>query len=137
MPVYSYYFKVPLHDIDAAGVLFFAHLFRHAHDAYESFMSDLGFDLHQLIRDQQMLPLVSSEASFQQPIRHGDEINIQLQVKHIGNSSFTLHYRFLNKQDEQLASAGTTHVHMDPATHKSRDLPARLRDRLTMYLAAE
>ena len=44
MQTYNYHFTTSLHDIDAAGVLFFAHLYRHAHDAYEAFMSDIGFN---------------------------------------------------------------------------------------------
>jgi len=35
---FEYRFTVQLHDTDAAGRLFFAHLFRHAHDAYEALM---------------------------------------------------------------------------------------------------
>ena len=41
-PAFFYRFTVRLHDIDAAGVMFFGHLFRHAHDAYESVMANLG-----------------------------------------------------------------------------------------------
>lgn len=49
MTPYEYRFRVRLHVVDHAGVMFFPHLFVHAHDAYENFMADLGFDLSTLI----------------------------------------------------------------------------------------
>lgn len=137
MQTYNYHFTTSLHDIDAAGVLFFAHLYRHAHDAYEAFMSDIGFSLDKVIRDNILLPLIHSEADFLQPIRHGDRICIRLQIKKIGNSSFSVIYHFTGNQDQQLASALTTHVYLDRTDHESKTLPDSLRDELSKYLAAE
>ena len=56
---FTHWLTIPLYDTDAAGRLFFGHLFRHAHDAFESFMAMLGLPLDQLIRDGQiLLPLI-------------------------------------------------------------------------------
>ena len=137
MQTYNYHFTTSLHDIDAAGVLFFAHLYRHAHDAYEAFMSDIGFSLDKVIRDNIVLPLIHSEADFLHPIRHGDRICIRLQIKKVGNSSFSVIYHFTGNQDKQLATALTTHVYLDRNDHKSKTLPDNLRDELAKYLAAE
>ena len=82
-----------LHDIDAAGVMFFAHYFRHAHDAYEAFMTDIGFALTDLIGNRRMLPLVHSEADFLLPVEHGDQLNINLQLERIGTTSFLTEFR--------------------------------------------
>ena len=82
MQTYNYHFTTTIHDIDAAGVLFFAHLYRHAHDAYETFMSDIGFSLDEIIRNNSKLPLVHSEAEFLQPIRHGDRIATDKKYRH-------------------------------------------------------
>jgi hypothetical protein len=46
---FRYDFRVALHDIDAAGIMFYGHLFRHAHDAYEAFMGAIGFPLERII----------------------------------------------------------------------------------------
>ena len=137
MQTYNYHFTTSLHDIDAAGVLFFAHLYRHAHDCYEAFMSEIGFSLDKIIRENIALPLIHSEADFLQPIRHGDRVWIQLQIKNIGNSSFTVIYRFSGNQDQQLATALTTHVYLDITDHKSKNLPIALRNELAKYLAEE
>lgn len=137
MQTYNYHFTTTLHDIDAAGVLFFAHLYRHAHDAYETFMSDIGFSLKEIIRKKRKLPLVHSEAEYLQPIRHGDRIAIVLQIKNIGSSSFTVNYRFTGEQGRQLANASTTHVYLDTDGKKSCALPDVLRSELTKYLIVE
>lgn len=137
MQTYKYHFTTSLHDIDAAGVLFFAHLYRHAHDAYEAFMSDIGFSLDKVIRENILLPLIHSEADFLQPISHGNKVCIQLQIKKIGNSSFTVTYRFTGNSDQHLATALTTHVYMDRADHKSKKIPDALRKELAKYLVAE
>ena len=137
MQTYNYHFTTSLYDTDAAGVLFFAHLYRHAHDAYEAFMSEIGFSLDKVIREKILLPLIHSEADFLQPIRHGDRICINLQIKQIGNSSFTVIYRFTGKHDQQLATASTTHVYLDSTEHTSKALPDPLRKVLSKYLVAE
>ena len=137
MQTYKYHFTTSLHDIDAAGVLFFAHLYRHAHDAYEAFMSDIGFSLDKVIRENILLPLIHSEADFLQPISHGDRVCIQLQIKKIGNSSFTVIYHFTGSQEQQLATALTTHVYLDRTDRKSKNLPDALREKLSKYLVAE
>ena len=137
MQTYNYHFTTTIHDIDAAGVLFFAHLYRHAHDAYEAFMSDIGFSLDEIIRKNSKLPLVHSEAEFLHPVRHGDKIAIVLQIKNIGISSFTVEYRFTGEQGRQLATASTTHVYLDADGKKNSALPEALHSELSKYLIVE
>lgn len=132
---YSYTFTVPLHDIDAAGILFFAHLYRHAHDAYEAFMNDIGFSLQTIIAQQQKLPIVHSEADFQQAIRHGETITIILQLAMIANSSFSIQYQFLDVNKQQRASVLTTHVNLNTDSQKSQALPSDLKLALSRYLS--
>ena len=130
---FDHRFTVPLHEIDAAGVLFFAHMFRHAHDAYEAFMSSIGFSLNSILdANVYQLPLVHSEADFLRPIHHADEICIQLQVTRVGQTSFSLSFRFLDSEDSELALVRTVHVAKDPETTKSRPIPEDLRKRLKM-----
>lgn len=126
---------VCLHDIDAAGVMFFAHYFRHAHDVYEAFMASLDQGLPELIRRRSLLPLVHSEADFKRPVRHGDQLQVFLQLERIGNSSFTVRYRFLNAQNEEVALLRSTHVMLNPEGQNPMNLPESLRDRLTEYIA--
>ena len=115
-PAFTHIFPVRLHDIDAAGILFYGHLFRHAHDAYEAFMATIGFPLHRLIQDGDcLLPLVHAEADYRHPLRHGEVIQVELSVREIGGSAFTLDYRFADETGREKARASTVHVHLGPA----------------------
>lgn len=121
-------FTVQLHDTDAAGVMFFAHLFRHAHDAYEGLMAEVGYPLDELIRnDEPRLPLVHAEADFLRPIRHGDRIEVHARVSDLAERHFTLTSDFL-RDGERVARCTTKHV---AATENGAvALPSGLAERL-------
>ena len=130
-PAFSHDFRVGLHDTDAAGVLFYAHLFRHAHDAYEGFMTSLGWPLHAMIRAGELaLPLVHAEADYRRPMRHGQPVRIEVAVTDIGSARFTVAYRFTDLTDELLASALTVHAAIDPARSRPIPLPPELAEAL-------
>lgn len=111
---FEHSFEVRLHDTDSAGVLFFAHLFRHAHDAYERLMAAAGFPLQDLIREGTALPIVHAEATYQAPMRQGDSIRVRVTVSEIRRRSFSLDYRFLDAQGAPCAQARTVHVLRGP-----------------------
>ncbi|TVQ89370.1 MAG: acyl-CoA thioesterase [Chromatiaceae bacterium] len=120
-------FRVALHDSDAAGVLFFAHLFRHAHDAYEDLMEALGWRLDALIRAGQLaLPLVHAEADYRLPLRHGETVEVAVEVLAVGTRSFTLGYRFSTAAGAFAATARTIHAGLDPHRGCPVKLPADL-----------
>jgi 1,4-dihydroxy-2-naphthoyl-CoA hydrolase len=112
-PPYTYDLRIRLHDTDAAGVLFYGHLFRHAHDAYESFMEAIGFPLHELIGTGTApgvgLPIIRAQAQYLRPLRQGDAVRIELRVAEVRNRSFALDYRFLDDQGRPCATASTVH----------------------------
>jgi len=137
MQTYYYDFTIRLHDTDAAGVLFFAHLYRYAHDAYEAFMANIGFKLEKLISEEVRLPLVHSEADIFKPIRQGDKIRICLQIQNIGHSSFSVSYLFMDQHNIQRATALTTHVNLDFMGQKSQHLPEDILKALNQYCVAE
>jgi 1,4-dihydroxy-2-naphthoyl-CoA hydrolase len=125
---YEHAFRVSLHDTDAAGTMFFGHLFRHAHDAYEAFMGTIGFPLDRIIRDgKTLLPLVHAEADYRMPLRHGERVRVRLTIDRIGRTSFTLSYRFLDAEDQVRAAARTVHVHLIPDRQSAAPLPHALK----------
>lgn len=131
-----YSFDVRLHDVDHAGVMFFARLFVHAHDAYESFMAALGLDLCVMIGDGERLPVVHARADCFQPLRHGERIAVHLEVESLGETSFTLACSFRSATD-LLARVRTVHVHLDPGANAAAPLPQPLRERFLPYCAQE
>jgi 1,4-dihydroxy-2-naphthoyl-CoA hydrolase len=128
-------FEVRLHDTDAAGLLFFAHLFRYAHDAYESLMAAAGFPLQDLIRGGTALPIVHAQADYRTPMRQGDRIRIEMTLAEIRRRSFSLDYRFLDDQGHLRARARTVHVLIGADT--AADLPDGLRQALARWQSRE
>ncbi|WP_459870783.1 acyl-CoA thioesterase [Endothiovibrio diazotrophicus] len=127
MSLHTHRFHVALHDTDAAGVLFFAHLLRHAHDAYEGLMAAGGMPLAGVVAEGAFhLPIVHCEADYRAPLRHGDKVAVAVTVARVGESAFTLRYRF-TAGGEEAAAATTVHVALDPASRAKRPLPAPLR----------
>lgn len=125
-----YRFRVALHDTDVAGVLFFGHLFRHAHDAYEAMMDAIGFPIERMIRERSLgLPLVNAEANFCRPLRHGDEVQVRVSISMVTQQRFTVGYRFICANQEA-ATARTIHAAIDPLTGRPCPLPDSLRETL-------
>jgi 1,4-dihydroxy-2-naphthoyl-CoA hydrolase len=130
-PAFRRTVEVRMHEVDAAGVLFFAHLFRYAHDAYEAFMAHLGFSLPAVVRDRAWrLPLVHAEADYRRPIRHGERLTVTVGVADLGESAYTVRYRFDDAKGEARATARTVHVHLEADGSRSAPLPPELREAL-------
>ena len=132
---FEYGFQVRLADTDAAGVLFCAALFRHAHDAYEAWMAELGHPLDAMIRGgDSALPIVHAEADYRRPMRHGDGIRVEVCVDRLTGRSFTVQYRFLTPDDQPAACARTIHAAIAPATASATALPEELAAKLRALL---
>jgi 1,4-dihydroxy-2-naphthoyl-CoA hydrolase len=131
-PSYQYRITIPFQDIDAAGIVFFAHLFRYAHEAYEHFMSDQGHSLADILRNGDfLLPVVHAEADYRRPLRHNESVIIEVSVKQLGDSSFTLEYHCLDTAGELRAELQTVHVALDATSRKPIAIPAALCASLT------
>ncbi|MGE5152913.1 MAG: acyl-CoA thioesterase [Bdellovibrio bacteriovorus] len=128
---FEHAFEIRLHDTDAAGVLFFGHLFRHAHDAYEALMAAAGLPLQDLIRAGISLPIVHAEADFRTPMRQGDHIRVEVRVAEIRHRSFSLDYRFIHAHGDSCARARTVHVLTGP--DPAAALPDALREALSRW----
>jgi YbgC/YbaW family acyl-CoA thioester hydrolase len=130
-PVFEHKLTVPFQDVDAAGAVFYAHLFRYAHEAYEHVMQQIGYSLHELLAEgKYLLPLVHAEADYRRPLRHADKLHLELRLKRLGQTSFTLGYRILGEDQTERASLETVHVVLDRTTQRPLPLPDSLRDAL-------
>lgn len=134
---YAYSLRIRLHDTDAAGVMFYGHLFRHAHDAYESFMEQLGFPLHDLIGNatagpKVRLPIARAQARYERPLRLGERVRVELWIAEVRRRAFTVDYRFLDEQGRTCATAQTRHCLVGEG---DAELPAPLRDALRQWVA--
>lgn len=132
---FAYAFSVRLHDTDAAGRLFFGHLFRHAHDAYEAFMAHVGLPLDRLIRAGEiLLPLVHAEADYHRPLCQGDRVRVVLAIAEIRARSFAVAYRFETQDGTLAATAKTVHLRINRDGSPAAGLSDEIRDAILPYL---
>ena len=115
---------IKLHDTDAAGILFFSHQFEIVHDAYESLLEKLGVGFPVLIRKKNyFLPIVHAESDYKAPLFVGDRITVEVELAHLGTTSFTFAYRLLNDKKQLVGTARTVHVTVNKKTKKKIPLP--------------
>jgi 1,4-dihydroxy-2-naphthoyl-CoA hydrolase len=126
--------KIKLHETDAAGVLFFSNQLKIAHDAYEVFLTHIGYPIQIFLSDlDYFLPIVHTEADYFEQLQVGDEISISVHVEQLGKSSFTLGYNFKALNGKNVGEAKTVHVCVDKKSHKKIDIPADLRTSLQKH----
>ncbi len=117
---------VRMHDTDAAGILYFARVYRFAHDALEEFMTLHDLSLRAIVFSKSldfMFVMVHSEADYLTCLTLGDPIEIHLSSKEIGTSSFTLFCEIYKKDKTLAATVTMVFVTLDKKTRKKIPLP--------------
>ena len=131
---FEYRFHLGMCSVDAAGVMFFAELLRHAHDAYEAFMKAEGYALGEVLADgQYLLPIRQAKADYLRPMGLGSDYIVHISVSRVGGSSFNIVSRFIDDQERTCARAETLHVCVGRATGQSVTLPEALRSVLQRH----
>ncbi len=131
-PLYQYQFTSRMHDIDAAGVMFFGRFFYHLHDAYESFLNSHEQSIAQLLNSDFHFPISHSEMDFKSPIILNEIITIDLSLDKIETDKFILHYQFRDSSGISKATANTHHVCLDASSKQRTPVPDKLLRILTM-----
>lgn len=136
MHPFVYRLPVRFHDVDSAGIVFFARIFQYAHDAYEAWLRTIGFSLDRPAAERGYgFPLVHAEADFHKPILPGQEVVIELAPVAVGESSYTIRSRLSLPEGEALATVTTVHACVDWASRRPRPIDPALREILSSYLA--
>ncbi|MGK4006600.1 acyl-CoA thioesterase [Sorangium sp. So ce1036] len=92
-------------EVDAAGIVFFAHHLAYAHEAMERFFAPLDGGYAGLILGRRIgLPAVRVEADYAAPARYGEALRIETSVVHLGGRSATLRYRMIRVHDGVLSA---------------------------------
>jgi 1,4-dihydroxy-2-naphthoyl-CoA hydrolase len=139
--VYEYRFPIRLQHIDAAGIVFFARYFELAHEAYESFLEDLGHGIAAAIeKGDIIIPIASAEARYTKPMRHGERITAQLRLLKLRGSSFVVRTELSGPAGagkDSRAVIVTGHVCVNRTTLRPVAIPDGLRVALAAYLHPE
>ena len=126
---------VRMHDTDMAGILYFARMFRFAHDALEDFMMHEGIRFQEMFKKHDFAFVIAhAEADYKLPMTVGDPLDVHVTVDKIGTTSFTIGYKIYFS--DRLSLAGTVktiHVTLDPKTRVKIPIPDRFRVILQRY----
>lgn len=146
MSTLIYTTQIRLHHTDAAGLLFFGNQFHLMHDAYEHVLESLKFSFRDMLkRRRYFLPIVHAEADYKKPLAVGDQIEIHVQVAHIGRTSFSFTYEIYrivphaNKKSRKanekicVGTGKTVHVTINKSTHQKMTLPKECRNALEHF----
>lgn len=134
MKSFKHHFQVPFHELDPGGILFFSHLFSHAHDAYAGLLAETGCSLKSFLdAGGYLIPLVHAEADYRQPLQLDDQVFITVVPAAPGNSSLSFSYSF-HKDGICCANAKTTHVFLHKDNRQPAPVPDKLRKALKPYI---
>jgi len=117
-------------DTDPAGLVYYPNIFHYFHIALEEFFAArCGISYPRLMADERIgFPTVSTQAEFFVPLVYGDEVDVEMFVSRVGNTSATFEYRALRASDQTLCVQATQiHVAMNLDTRRPLSLPAKYR----------
>ena len=112
--------KISFHDCDPAGILFFSKVYEICHSAYEDLIRTFNLKEDYWNNMHYVVPILKSEAHYHKPLKHGEEISIQILVKTLKSSSFELQYEILNAKKEICVVVYTVHVFVDKITWRKK-----------------
>ena len=131
-------FPVRFQDVDAGGVLFFGRIYDYCHQAYEEFWGSEGIDrAHFFAGEEYLVPIAHSEADYRRPIRHGDRIDVRIDVTRVGRASFTLRYHVTGVDGDLRVEASTVHAFVDRRSMRPIPISESLRGILLRHLLRE
>ena len=128
-------FPVRIHDVDAAGIVFFARYYVLMHDVYESFLDAIGFSISSVIaQGEVIIPVVESHCRYRRPLRHGETITGDLVLTELKPTSYLVRCRFLGPESDLRAELTVRHVAVSQATMKPVAIPEAIRAALLPYV---
>lgn len=142
MPVFRRTVTIRFDEADARGVLFYGRVQALAHRVFEDFVaSELVERWEDWFESERFVaPIKHAEATFHRPMRPGRSYDAELSVAKVGDSSFEVRTRFLERDGAERVVCAETRIvkaFADPATWKKIPIPSAIRARLLAHLASE
>ncbi|HEY3383986.1 MAG TPA: thioesterase family protein [Vicinamibacterales bacterium] len=129
-------------EADARGILFYGRLHTVAHRVFEEFVVAEVVDRWDdwFLNDRYVMPIRHAESTFHQPLRPGRTYVAELEVSHLGESSFEVATRFVDRTGPEpvvCAETKVVHVFADARQFRKTPIPSEIRARLEAHLARQ
>jgi acyl-CoA thioesterase FadM len=130
--------RVPMADVDAAGILYFGAPYRWLEESFSGWLKELGHPLSAILRSGSGCPCVTSATSYGVPLVLDDEVTVHLRPSSVGTTSFSVTVDVVRARDGAPAVRSTSwHVwsqfdgHATTPVVVPAPLPDWLRDALS------
>lgn len=125
--------RIRFSDTDASGRIHYSAMFGHMEAAEDEFLRTIGFPYAEIEPASQLsFPRVHVEAQFVGPLHYDDEVETQVTVERVGESSFTLYFMSI-ANGAAVARGRITAVCMSVTTQRSTPLPDGLSEALRAH----
>lgn len=101
---------VVLGDVDAAGVLYFASVFRWHERVFTEWLSSIAWPLHELLDSGRGLPIRSSWADYPSSARLGETLKVVVSVHDVKGTEFVFRTRWTSAAGRVVSEVSTLHV---------------------------
>ena len=129
--------KICFGDIDNAGIVYYPRFMHYFHLAMEEFFAnEIRIDYSDVLHKRNLsLPTVHLESDFRRRLRYGDQINMEVRVIHIGQTSITWGYKGyrIDGEEEIVVEGQNVTVCVKTDTFEKIDVPDWLRQSLISY----
>lgn len=126
-------FQLRFRHADPAGILFFGNVYKIAHDTYEDFIQDLGFEWSEWFDNSDWaVPVRHSSAEHLLPLVPSKTYNVEVWVERLGKSSVTIKYAFVD--DEHVyCEVRLVHTFYSKTLRTKMSIPSEVYERLETY----
>jgi 1,4-dihydroxy-2-naphthoyl-CoA hydrolase len=104
--------RINFFDCDPAGIMFYGNAFFLAHSAYEELLASSGLDNY-WDNDEYIVPIIQTESSYLNPLRAGDQVEIEVEVSTLKERSFELSYTCRIGREKTAFITKTVHIFTD------------------------
>lgn len=127
--VYEREIFIPFQLSDAAGIVFFGHVFSISHEVYEHFIQDkLNISWqHWFNNPDWIAPIKQSKAIYYAPLMAGQKYQVNLNIQLLTRSSFTLTYHF-QKDQQEYCQVETLHVFCNRTNKIKQPIPSEIKE---------
>ena len=80
-------------------------------------------------------PITHSSADYLKPLKNGDDVNIEIIVTQLKQSSFELSYSCKNQKGDMCAEVKTVHVFINKQTWKKKKMDVEIEEGLRQHLS--
>lgn len=123
-------------DTDVSGMGHFVHQLRFLERAEYLFMEHVGLSPRAWFLQRYLFPRVKLEVAYTAPLAFADAVRMDVQVGHLGRTSYSLAVDVVNLETARTAMTSRLWIAvLDPASRRPVPVPDALREAFAPYLA--